>query len=313
MLDPHLLRTDAEKVNEALAIRGFKLDLEALEKLESRRKAIQVKTQDLQAQRNASSKNIGKAKAAGEDIEPLLKEVALLGDELKNSEEELSEVQQQLDEILHAVPNITHSSVPAGKTEEDNKEVRRWGEAATFDFAAKDHVDLGESLGLIDFETATSITSSRFVVMQGGIALLHRALIQFMLNTHTHEHGYTEVNVPYMVNADSCFGTSQLPKFEEDLFHIKEHGFYLIPTAEVPVTNMFRDKILAAEELPVKLVCHSPCFRSEAGSYGKDTRGMIRQHQFEKVEMVQLVRPDQSYEALEQLTGHAENILKKLQ
>ncbi|NKB37172.1 MAG: serine--tRNA ligase [Gammaproteobacteria bacterium] len=313
MLDPHLLRTDPEQVRDALRLRGFELELDALQKLESRRKAIQVETEGLQAERNARSKNIGKAKAAGEDVEPLLKEVASLGDKLKSSEDELGKIQKELNVILHAVPNIPHVSVPAGKTEDDNKEVRRWGEPAAFEFEAKDHVDLGEALGLIDFETGAKIASSRFVVLKAGIALLHRALIQFMLNVHTQEHGYTEVNVPYVVNADSCFGTSQLPKFEEDLFHIKEHGFYLIPTAEVPVTNMFRDEIVAAEDLPLKLVCHSPCFRSEAGSYGKDTRGMIRQHQFEKVEMVQLVPAGQSYQAIEELTAHAENILKKLE
>jgi seryl-tRNA synthetase len=312
MLDPHLLRNNLAQVQDSLRIRGFELDLETLEKFEAERKALQVETQNLQAERNSRSKNIGKAKAAGEDVQPLLDEVASLGDELKSLEVKLEAVQQSLNEILHAIPNIPHKSVPAGKTEDDNEEIRRWGEPAKFDFEVRDHVDLGELSGLLDFETATTIVSSRFAVMKAGVARLHRALIQFMLDTHTQEHGYTEVNVPYLVNAESCFGTGQLPKFEKDLFHVKEHGFYLIPTAEVPVTNMARDKILSADDLPAKFVCHSPCFRSEAGSYGKDTRGMIRQHQFEKVEMVQLVEPGKSYEALEELTGHAENILKKL-
>lgn len=312
MLDPHLLRNNLAEVQEALRIRGFELDIETLEKLEAERKVIQVETQNLQAERNSRSKNIGKAKAAGEDVQPLLDEVASLGDELKSVEVKLDAVQENLNEILHAIPNIPHESVPAGKSEDDNEEIRRWGEPAKFDFEVKDHVEIGESLGLLDFETATTIVSSRFAVMKAGVARLHRALIQFMLDTHTQEHGYTEVNVPYLVNAESCFGTGQLPKFEQDLFHIKEHGFYLIPTAEVPVTNMARDKILSSDDLPAKFVCHSPCFRSEAGSYGKDTRGMIRQHQFEKVEMVQLVEPGKSYDALEELTGHAENILKKL-
>jgi seryl-tRNA synthetase len=312
MLDPHLLRNNLAQVQDSLRIRGFELDRETLEKFEAERKVIQVETQELQAERNSRSKNIGKAKAAGEDVQPLLDEVASLGDELKSLEVKLEAVQQSLNEILHAIPNIPHKSVPAGKTEDDNEEIRRWGEPAKFDFEVRDHVELGESLGLLDFETATTIVSSRFAVMKAGVARLHRALIQFMLDTHTQEHGYTEVNVPYLVNAESCFGTGQLPKFEQDLFHIKEHGLYLIPTAEVPVTNMARDKILSSDDLPAKYVCHSPCFRSEAGSYGKDTRGMIRQHQFEKVEMVQLVEPGKSFEALEELTGHAENILKKL-
>jgi seryl-tRNA synthetase len=312
MLDPYLLRNNLPQVQEALRLRGFELDVDAFEKLEAERKVIQVETQDLQAERNSRSKNIGKAKAAGEDVQPLLDEVASLGEKLKAAEEKLEVVQGSLDEILQAIPNIPHASVPAGKSEEDNEEVRQWGELRKFDFDPKDHVDRGESLGLLDFETATTITSSRFVVMKAGIARLHRALVQFMLDTHVQEHGYTELNVPFLVNADSCFGTGQLPKFEQDLFQIEEHGFYLIPTAEVPVTNMARDKILSADDLPAKFVCHSPCFRSEAGSYGKDTRGMIRQHQFEKVEMVQLVEPDKSYDALEELTGHAENILQKL-
>ncbi|RKZ47711.1 MAG: serine--tRNA ligase [Gammaproteobacteria bacterium] len=313
MLDPQALRNDAADVAKALTKRGFTLDIAAIETLEEKRKAIQVKTQELQQQRNSRSKEIGKAKAQGEDIQPLLDEVASLGDELTNSERELNEIQNDLNEIVMGIPNIPHESVPEGQTEDDNEEVRRWGEPGVFDFEVKDHVDLGESLGQLDFEAGVRIAGSRFSVMQGGIARLHRALIQFMLDTHTQEHGYTELNVPYLVNADSLRGTGQLPKFEEDLFHVEEHGLYLIPTAEVPVTNLVRDQILSAESMPRKYVCHTPCFRSEAGSYGKDTRGMIRQHQFEKVELVQMVKAEDSYAALEELTGHAEKILQLLE
>ena len=313
MLDPHLLRNNLNEVAEGLRIRGFELDVDSLKELEEKRKAIQVKTQELQAERNRRSKEIGKAKANGEDIQPLLDEVASLGDKLTASETELDSVQARLDIILQSVPNVPHESVPSGFSEDDNEEIRRWGEPRVFDFEPKDHVDLGESLGLLDFDTAVNIASSRFVVMKSAIARLHRALIQFMLDTHIEEHGYTEVNVPYLVNPDSLFGTGQLPKFAEDQFHIEKQDLYLIPTAEVPVTNIVRDKILQADELPLKMVCHSPCFRSEAGSYGQDTRGMIRQHQFEKVEMVQLVHPEKSYEALEELTANAEVILQKLE
>jgi len=313
MLDPHVLRNDIEQVAKALAKRDYTLDVSTIEALEEKRKAIQVKTQELQQQRNSRSKEIGKAKAQGEDAQSLLDEVASLGDELKGSEDKLNEIQSELNEIVMGIPNIPHDSVPEGQTEDDNVEVRRWGEPRDFDFEVKDHVDLGESLGLLDFEAGARIAGSRFSVMQGGIARLHRALIQFMLDTHIQEHGYTELNVPYLVNADSLRGTGQLPKFDEDLFHIEEHGFYLIPTAEVPVTNLARDQILAAETMPRKYVCHTPCFRSEAGSYGKDTRGMIRQHQFEKVELVQMVKSEDSYDALEELTGHAEKILQLLE
>jgi seryl-tRNA synthetase len=313
MLDPQVLRNDIEQVAKALAKRGYTLDVSTIEKLEEKRKAIQVKTQELQQQRNSRSKEIGKAKAQGEDVQPLLDEVASLGDELKSSEGELHEIQSELNEIVMGIPNIPHDSVPEGQTEDDNEEVRRWGEPRDFDFEVKDHVDLGESTGLLDFEAGVRITGSRFSVMQGGIARLHRALIQFMLDTHTQKHGYTELNVPYLVNADSLRGTGQLPKFEEDLFHIQEHGFFLIPTAEVPVTNLARDQILESKSMPRKYVCHTPCFRSEAGSYGKDTRGMIRQHQFEKVELVQMVKAEDSYDALEELTGHAEKILQLLE
>ncbi len=312
MLDPQVLRNDIEQVAKALTKRGFKLDIAAIETLEEKRKAIQVKTQQLQQQRNTRSKDIGKAKAQDEDIQPLLDEVASLGGELKSSEDELTEIQKELNEIVMGIPNILHESVPEGESEEDNEEVRRWGEPKVFNFTVKDHVDLGESIGLLDFEAAVRIAGARFSVMQGAIARLHRALIQFMLDIHTSEHGYTELNVPYLVNADSLRGTGQLPKFDEDLFHIEEHGFYLIPTAEVPVTNLVRDQILSAESMPRKYVCHTPCFRSEAGSYGKDTRGMIRQHQFEKVELVQMVKAEDSYDALEELTGHAEKILQLL-
>jgi seryl-tRNA synthetase len=312
MLDPHLLRNELENVSNALKKRGFSLDASSIEQLEKIRKDLQVKTQALQQERNERSKAIGEAKAQGEDAQPLFEEVAALGDRLKASEEEFEKVQNELKAILLGLPNIPHESVPAGNTEEDNLEIRRWGEPKNFSFEPKDHVELGEQLGLLDFEAATRIASSRFVVMSGAIAKLHRALIQFMLDTHINEHGYIEVNVPYLVNSQSLVGTGQLPKFGDDLFHINEQDFYLIPTAEVPVTNLAQDQIIEADQLPTKYVCHTPCFRSEAGSYGKDTRGMIRQHQFEKVELVQLVRPEDSYAVLEQLTEHAEVILQKL-
>jgi len=312
MLDPHLLRHNLEEIRQALIKRGFELDVAFFQELEAQRKQLQVETQDLQAERNSRSKAIGKEKAAGKDIQPLLDEVASLGDRLKTNEQALQQVQLKLDQILHNIPNIPHHSVPTGRSEEDNQEIRRWGNITEKDFTPVDHVDLGESLGLLDFETAATIAGARFVIMKAGIARLHRALIQFMLDTHTQEHGYTEVNVPYLVNPDSLFGTGQLPKFGDDQFHVEKQDLYLIPTAEVPVTNMVRNKIVPVEDLPVKYVCHTPCFRSEAGSHGKDTRGMVRQHQFEKVELVQLVHPDKSYEALEQLTGHAEVILQKL-
>ncbi|MGB5471890.1 MAG: serine--tRNA ligase [Gammaproteobacteria bacterium] len=314
MLDPRLLRTELDAVATQLARRGYALDTAALRALEERRKAIQVQTQELQAERNKRSKGIGRAKAAGEDIAPLLAEVEGLGDQLKAAEEQLAALQDELNAVLLDIPNLPHESVPEGRGEEDNPEIRRWGEPPTFDFEPKDHVDLGEALGLLDFETAAKLTGSRFSVIQGPLARLHRALIQFMLDTHTRAHGYREVYVPYLVNADSLRGTGQLPKFEEDLFRTAgEHAYYLIPTAEVPVTNLARDTIVDADDLPLRFTAHTPCFRSEAGSYGKDTRGMIRQHQFEKVEMVQLVRPQDSWAALEELTGHAEAILQQLE
>jgi seryl-tRNA synthetase len=314
MLDPRLLRNDLDTVARQLARRGFTLDIAALLALEERRKAVQVQTQALQAERNARSKHIGRAKADGSDIGPLLKEVAGLGDQLRIAEERLAALQDELNAILLGIPNLPHDSVPDGRGEEDNPEIRRWGEPPQFAYPPKDHVDLGEGLGLLDFETAAKLTGSRFSVILGPLARLHRALIQFMLDTHTRQHGYREVYVPYLVNADSLRGTGQLPKFEEDLFRITgEHAYYLIPTAEVPVTNLVRDTIVDAAEMPLRFTAHTPCFRSEAGSYGKDTRGMIRQHQFEKVEMVQLVRPQDSWLALEELTGHAEAILQLLE
>ena len=314
MLDSKLIRTNPEAVAAALAKRGYVLDIERINALEEERKAIQTKTEMLQQERNTRSKNIGKAKAAGEDIAPLMQAVEQLKQELTSAEAELVKVQDSLEEFLRGVPNMPADEVPEGKSDEDNVELRRWGTPREFDFPILDHVDLGEKLGGLDFDTASKITGSRFAVLRGGIARLHRALAQFMLDTHINEHGYEEVNVPFIVNADSLFGTGQLPKFEEDLFKLTdERGFYLIPTAEVPVTNILRDELLeSAAQLPLRLVCHSPCFRSEAGSYGRDTRGMIRQHQFEKVELVQFVRPEESDAALESLVGHAETILQKL-
>ncbi|VAW55213.1 Seryl-tRNA synthetase [hydrothermal vent metagenome] len=322
MLNPKLIRSDLNAVAEQLKKRNFELDVAALESLEVKRKACQVETETFQNERNTKSKSIGKAKAAGEDIQPLLDEVAGLGEKLDAAKAALSNVQQQVDAIIMGIPNLLHESVPVGKDENDNVEIRRWGEPKTFDFEVKDHVALGEKGGAVngwldfglDFEMASKLTGSRYVVMHGQMAKLHRALIQFMLDVHTNEHGYTEVYVPYIVNSESLKGTGQLPKFEEDLFCVdKEAGHYLIPTAEVPVTNIARDEILDATNLPLKLTCHTPCFRSEAGSYGKDTRGMIRQHQFDKVEMVQMVTADTAWDALEELTLHAESILQKLE
>ncbi|MET0087173.1 MAG: serine--tRNA ligase [Sedimenticola sp.] len=313
MLDPRLLRNDLENTAQQLARRNVQLDVSLIASLEAKRKALQVSAQELQNERNSRSKGIGKAKAAGEDIQPLLAEVADLGDKLKAAQNELNDVQAQLRDITLGIPNIPHESVPQGSDEEDNREERRWGEPAAFDFEPKDHVDLGVDGGWLDFEAAAKITGSRFVTLNGALARMQRALAQFMLDTHTAEHGYTETYVPFMVNADSLQGTGQLPKFEEDLFKLSgELPYYLIPTAEVPVTNLVRDEILEEENMPRRWVAQTPCFRSEAGSYGKDTRGMIRQHQFEKVEMVQVVRPDESYQELEELTGHAEAILQKL-
>ncbi len=314
MLDPRLIRNELEETAQKLLKKGVTLETSTLAGLEAKRKSLQVKTEQLQSERNKSAKSIGKAKSQGEDVAPLLAAVADLGDQLKDAEASLGETQTALDEILMSIPNLPHESVPDGKSEEDNQEVRRWGEPKAFAFEVKDHVDLGAALGLLDFETAAKITGARFSVMTGALAKLHRALITFMLNTHTKEHGYTEIYVPYLVNRESLTGTGQLPKFEGDQFvTTSEQGYCLIPTAEVPMTNTMRGDILEADALPLKYVSHTPCFRSEAGSYGRDTRGMIRQHQFEKVEMVQFVKPEDSYAALDSLTEHAETILKKLE
>ncbi len=313
MIDIKLLRTELEETSVKLERRGYALDKKGLSALEAMRKEVQVRTQGLQSRRNASAKEIGKAKAAEEDTASLMAAVANLGDELKQAEAELDDIQDRLSDILLGIPNLAHESVPHGQDESDNVEVRRWGEAPEFDFEPKDHTDLGLELGLLDFETGAKLAGSRFVTMTGQLVRLHRALTQFMIDLHVQEHGYTEIYVPYMVNRDTLRGTGQLPKFEEDLFGVKgEQGFYLIPTAEVPVTNVVRGEIVEAESLPRKYVCHTPCFRSEAGSHGKDTRGMLRQHQFEKVELVHIVRPQDSYDALEELTNNAEKILQRL-
>ncbi|HEX6928364.1 MAG TPA: serine--tRNA ligase [Gammaproteobacteria bacterium] len=312
MLDPKLLRSDLDAVVANLEKRGFAFPRAEYERLEAERKDLQVRTEQLQNDRNTRSKAIGQAKAKGEDIQPLLAEVGKLGDELKAAEEKLGVLQEKLDDLLMRVPNLLHESVPTGRDENDNREVRRWGEPPEFSFEPKDHVDLGS--GLMDFDLAAKLTGSRFVTLKGPMARLHRALAQFMLDIHANEHGYEEVYVPYIVNRDSLLGTGQLPKFGEDLFRLEgETEFFLIPTAEVPITNFARDEILDVETLPRKYVAHSPCFRSEAGSYGKDTRGMIRQHQFDKVEMVQMVKPSESYAALEEMTMHAEKILQLLE
>ena len=315
MLDIHLLRNQLPMVAERLATRGVTLDTAAFEALEAERKHLQTHTQDLQAQRNSLSKRVGILKARGEPAAAVFAEVSKLSAELKASEVSLAELMPRFDAFVAVIPNLPHESVPVGKDETGNVEVLRWGRPRTFDFEVKDHVDLGSNLGGLDFETAVKISASRFALMRGGIARLHRVLAQFMLDLHTSKHGYTEVSVPYLVNPDSMHGTGQLPKFEEDLFRVVRHDgsvMYLIPTAEVPVTNIVRNEILAPDKLPLKFVCHTPCFRSEAGSYGRDTRGMIRQHQFDKVELVQIVHPDKSWAALEELTGHAEAVLQAL-
>ena len=313
MLDPHLFRTDLDFVIAGLKKRNFAFNPENYSELEARRKAVQTKTQELQNARNSSSKAIGQAKAKGEDVQPLLDQVANLGDELKAAETELNEIQIELDALMSGIPNLLDISVPEGKDENDNIEISRWGEQPKFDFEVKDHVDLGTARNLLDFELGAKITGSRFVVLNGQLARLQRALIQFMLDTHSSENGYQETYVHYLVNADSLRGTGQLPKFAADLFKASENpDYYLIPTAEVPVTNIVRDVIVDAKNLPLKFVCHSPCFRSEAGAYGRDVRGMIRQHQFEKVEIVQITKPEDSAQAHEDLTNHAEMILQKL-
>ncbi len=316
MLDIQQLRSNLDAVAEGLAKRGKPIDFTEFKALETERKTLQTRTQDLQAQRNTLSKQIGMLKGQGKDASEVMAQVGALGDELKASEARLGELLEQFNNILAALPNIPDESVPVGSDENGNVEIKRWGTPRTFDFPVKDHTDVGEQLGQLDFTTAAKIAGSRFSLLKGGLARLHRALAQFMLDTHTADHGYTELYAPYLVNAASLYGTGQLPKFEEDLFKVlrgDQDPLYLIPTAEVPVTNIVRDEILAAEALPLKFVCHTPCFRSEAGSGGRDVRGMIRQHQFDKVELVQVVHPDQSAEAHEELTRHAEVILEKLE
>ncbi|MGO2242191.1 MAG: serine--tRNA ligase [Halomonas sp.] len=313
MLDPKLLRGDLDTVAQQLARRGFVLDKAVLQALESRRRELQTQTELLQSERNTRSKAIGKAKASGEDIQPRLDEVSDLGDRLDAAKLELAAVQAEWDDAISGIPNLPHDSVPEGQNEEDNVELHRWGTPREFAFTVLDHVDLGKQSGYLDFELAAKITGARFAVMRGPIARLHRALAQFMLDTQTEQHGYEECYVPYMVNRDSLMGTGQLPKFGEDLFKLDdERGYHLIPTSEVPLTNFVRDEIVEQTALPMKLTAHTPCFRAEAGSHGRDTRGMIRQHQFDKVEMVQIVEPENSYTALEEMRGHAEAILQAL-
>ena len=314
MLDPQLLRTEAESVAERLTVKKYILDVDQLRSLEEQRKGLQSGLQDLQAERNRSAKEVGQRKAAGEDVSDLIEQTSGLSGKISAIENDLEGVRSALDELMHGIPNIPHESVPVGDSDTDNEEVRRWGDPKAFAFEPADHVSLGSGLGMMDFELAAKITGSRFVVMSGAIARLHRALVQFMLDLHATEHGYQETYVPYLVNASSLFGTGQLPKFAEDQFVTSgDPSYFLIPTAEVPVTNIYAREIVSEEELPIRHVCHTPCFRSEAGSYGKDTRGMIRQHQFEKVELVQLVRPEHSWDALEELTGHAETVLQRLE
>ena len=312
MFDVQLLRSDLAGVAKRLSDRGYRLDSAAFEALESQRKAVQTETQELQAKRNQLSKQVGQLKAKGEDAGPLMAQVSAQADRLKALEQELESIQVRLNDFLLVVPNAPHASVPAGKSSADNREERRVGTPRAFGFPVKDHVDVGAALGL-DFDAAARVSGARFVVMKGPAARLHRALAQFMLDLHTLEHGYTEIYSPYLVSPDSMRGTGQLPKFHDDLFYIEADRFYLIPTAEVPVTNMVRESILPSAGLPLKFVCHTPCFRREAGSYGKDTRGMIRQHQFDKVELVQIAHPERSYALLEELTAHAETVLKRLE
>jgi len=315
MLDPVLLRAHIADTAARLKTRGYELDVATIEALEADRKRLATETQELQALRNARSKAIGQAKAKGEDVAPIMAEVAGIGDELKANEAALAEVRQKLSAIALGIPNLPHESTPVGKDESDNVEVSKWGTPRSFDFAVKDHVELGERHGWLDGETGAKLSGARFTVLRGQLAHLHRALAQFMLDLHTRQHGYTECNIPLIVNADTMQGTGQLPKFEEDLFAttVGEAKRYLIPTAEVSLTNLVRDSIVEAEALPMRVTAHTPCFRAEAGSYGKDVKGMIRQHQFEKVELVQIVEPSTSFDALEELTGHAEKVLQKLE
>ena len=313
MLDPKLVRTQTEEIAKKLAIKKYEFDLSLFSSLEEKRKSLQSLTEELQNERNTRSKLIGKAKSSGEDIAPLIAEMDDIGAKLETAKVEFKELQDQLNDFFAGMPNLPDDAVPAGLSEDDNVEVLKWGEPKAFDFDVKDHVALGDQAKLMDFETASKLTGSRFVVLRRQFARLHRALAQFMLDTHTEQNGYEETYLPYVVNSDSLFGTGQLPKFEEDLFKLyADRDFYLIPTAEVPATNIVRDEIIDAKDLPIKFVSHTPCFRSEAGSYGRDVRGMIRQHQFDKVEMVQIVRPEDSEAALEEITGHAEGILQKL-
>lgn len=318
MLDPKLLRNDIQQTADKLKSRGYQLDVQALEALEEQRKTLQVQTETLQADRNSRSKEIGMAAKRGEDITALRTEMNELGEQLDSAKEAFILLTEKIKDIAYSIPNIPHESAPLGKDESQNVEVFKWGTPREFDFEVKDHVDLGEALGGLDFKSAVKISGSRFIVMQGQIAKLHRALAQYMLNLHTNQHGYTEMYVPLLVNADSLFGTTQLPKFADDLFNTKPateegQGLSLIPSAEVPLTNMSRDVIYDEADLPIKITSHTPCFRSEAGSYGRDTRGLIRQHQFDKVELVQFVHPEKSFEALEEITGHAEQVLKNLE
>lgn len=319
MLDIQLLRKDTTAVAERLKTRGFDFDVDGFNALESQRKTIQMRTEELQSQRNKLSKEIGILKSKKQDADDVMAQVAGIGDELKASAVTLEEIQVKLNDLLMRIPNLPHESVPQGKDETENVEISRWGSPATYDFEVKDHVAIGEDLGMLDFDTAAKLAGARFSFMRGGLAKLHRALAQLMLDTQTEVHGYTECYTPYIVNADSMLGTGQLPKFKEDLFWVSKGGdeeareMYLIPTSEIPLTNTVRDSIVAVEDLPIKLTAHTPCFRSEAGSAGRDTRGLIRQHQFDKVEMVQIVHPEKSYEALEEMRGHAEKILQLLE
>jgi len=314
MLDPKLLRNDLDAIAEKLCVKNYVLDKQLFNRLEDQRKSLQVSTQQLQSDRNSKSKAIGKAKAQGEDIQHLLDEVSDLGDSLKQAENQLGELQAQLDDLLLLMPNIPDESIPVGDSEDDNIEVLSWGEIPKFDFEIKDHIDLGTALKGLDFERAAKLSGARFVTMTGPLVTLHRALIQFMINQHSLQHGYTEAYAPYLVNEATLTGTGQLPKFKADLFHLdsEDNNLFLIPTAEVPITNFVADTILEASDLPLKYVSHTPCFRSEAGSYGRDVRGLMRQHQFEKVELVQIVKPEESMQALDELTGHAEAILQLL-
>ncbi|MCZ6669097.1 MAG: serine--tRNA ligase, partial [Gammaproteobacteria bacterium] len=314
MLDPKLLRSNLDAIAEKLRVKHYDLDKRLFNQLEDQRKSLQVSTQQLQSEKNSKSRAIGKTKAQGEDVQVLLDEVADLGDRLKQAETQLGELQTRLEDLLLLMPNIPDESVPAGDSEDDNIEVLSWGEIPQFDFEIKDHIDLGAALNGLDFERAAKLSGARFVTMTGALVTLHRALIQFMINQHSLQHGYTEAYVPYLVNEATLTGTGQLPKFKDDLFHLdsEDNNLYMIPTAEVPVTNFVADTILEAKDLPLKYVAHTPCFRSEAGSYGRDVRGLMRQHQFEKVELVQIVKPEESMQTLEELTGHAEAILQLL-